>query len=759
MTAPGGTRRGRPGLPVTPRALPLLVPFVASAALLAAAPSPVPSAERPPEATYWLEVKPATTAEAALHAAAVGSDPTSRAAQLRTLADAHPKTAVAGVARLAGGLALLDVGRPDAAEPFLQHPDVTGSALADHAAFGLGRIYESRRQYVQAGLAFLKAADVTPSSALVCPSLFRAVENLRPAGEFERCLEALARAEKACVDQVPRVLLLRAMVQEAKKDDAAAARTYDRLENEYAASPLAREATKKLARLAPLLPARTPAEKTARTLRRALDLFDAERYPDAASVLRGLLTRELSAGETNLVRVRLGRALLEAGKDREAEAHLLAVGKGSAHEAEAAFALARIRTRKAKTPDAYATVVTRFPDSAWAEDALLESGNFWQKDLKEAEALPYYERLLRDYPDGRQADQATWRLSWTYWRQKRPKEAVDVLERTLRARPSSRYTAGFLYWAGRCRLALGETEAARKHFQDAIVRYKNTYHGSRAAHALAGLPRSASPLPPSVGAAPTPPEAEIPEPNLTRLRRLILADRLDEASAELRLLPASPTVLGTIAWIDWRRGRLRAAITTMKRAYPEHVSAVGDQLPPAVWRILYPIEYQQELVEQAKSEGVDPALVAALICQESTFQEGATSPVGARGLMQVMPATGRELARKLGIRLGPSSLHDPKVSLRLGTRYLRQMVEGFGGKVERALAAYNAGPGRVGSWTSAWPDLDAEEFVESIPYQETRYYVMTILTSREQYRRVYGLATPAAQAAGPAPAAAARRTR
>ncbi len=73
-----------------------------------------------------------------------------------------------------------------------------------------------------------------------------------------------------------------------------------------------------------------------------------------------------------------------------------------------------------------------------------------------------------------------------------------------------------------------------------------------AAHALAGLPRSASPLPPSVGAAPTPPEAEIPEPNLTRLRRLILADRLDEASAELRLLPASPTVLGTIAWIDWR---------------------------------------------------------------------------------------------------------------------------------------------------------------------------------------------------------------
>ena len=83
-------------------------------------------------------------------------------------------------------------------------------------------------------------------------------------------------------------------------------------------------------------------------------------------------------------------------------------------------------------------------------------------------------------------------------------------------------------------------------------------------------------------------------------------------------------------------------------------------------------------------------------------------------------------------------LHDPTTSLELGTRYLRQMLDRFGGRVERALAAYNAGPHRVDAWTRAGPDMPAEEFVESIPFTETRNYVMTILANREHYRRLYG---------------------
>src|SRR4029077_19404162 len=124
--------------------------------------------------------------------------------------------------------------------------------------------------------------------------------------------------------------------------------------------------------------------------------------------------------------------------------------------------------------------------------------------------------------------------------------------------------------------------------------------------------------------------------------------------------------------------------------------------------------------------------------------------VGAHGLMQLMPPTGRALARAAGIKkLAVSQLQDPALGLKLGTVYLREMIDRFGGNVERAVAAYNAGPHRVAVWDLARPGLSAEEFVDTIPFSETRTYVMTVLAAQEQYRRIYAL-PPAGPAAPPA---------
>ena len=150
---------------------------------------------------------------------------------------------------------------------------------------------------------------------------------------------------------------------------------------------------------------------------------------------------------------------------------------------------------------------------------------------------------------------------------------------------------------------------------------------------------------------------------------------------------------------------------------------------------------------------MDPALVAALILQESSFDAGALSRAGARGLMQVMPATGRTIARAKGQRFRRAALHDPETSLDFGTHYLRQMSERFSGAVEKVLAAYNAGPHRVDAWTARRGELPPEEFIESIPFSETRTYVMIVLANREQYRRLYGLrrTTPAPASEGARP--------
>jgi soluble lytic murein transglycosylase len=224
------------------------------------------------------------------------------------------------------------------------------------------------------------------------------------------------------------------------------------------------------------------------------------------------------------------------------------------------------------------------------------------------------------------------------------------------------------------------------------------------------------------------------------VRLLLLAERLDEAAEELRLLPeAPPSVTATIAWIDWRRGRFRPAITAMKRAYPWWVGEAGDRLPREVWQVLFPIRYDEQLLAAAREDGLDPALVAALILQESSYDAAALSRAGARGLMQVMPATGRRIARDKGVRFKRTALVDPETSLDFGTHYLRQMSERYQGAVEKVLAAYNAGPHRVDAWTFARGEQTPEEFIETIPFTETRGYVMIVLANREQYRRLYGL--------------------
>ena len=437
----------------------------------------------------------------------------------------------------------------------------------------------------------------------------------------------------------------------------------------------------------------------------------------------------------------------------EASAALAGVGGTSPYAPEADFTRARMKAALGPADDAYSAVAAKHAGTPWGEEALLALANNYQKDARDDDALPYWRRLLAEYPDGQYAERAAWRASWADYRAGRFEDAAQTLERTTRLRPESFSTAGFLYWAGRSRAALGQNDRARQLFEETVQRFKYAYHGLRAKDALARMPRlaAASPAPSLVPRDPAPAD-DIPEPQRTRVRQLLLIDRLDEAAADLRALPPSPKVQATIAWTLWKRGKLRPAIIAMKRAYPEWISEAGDRLPDEVWRILFPIQFKDALVAKASAEGLDPALVAALILQESTFDPTALSRAGARGLMQVIPATGRKLARDMRVPYRHASLHDPKTSLDFGTLYLRQMADRFDNRAERVLAAYNAGPHRVDAWTALRPDETAEEFVESIPFTETRAYVMIILAGREQYRRLYGLnPAPTAVAEGRKP--------
>ena len=181
-------------------------------------------------------------------------------------------------------------------------------------------------------------------------------------------------------------------------------------------------------------------------------------------------------------------------------------------------------------------------------------------------------------------------------------------------------------------------------------------------------------------------------------------------------------------------GNGELASLSLRRAFPQLVTVEQDSVPRYFLAMYYPMRYRDEITEYSQKNGVDPYLVMGLIHQESYFNPNAKSVVGATGLMQLMPATGKELAGRLGIA---SRLTDPTTNIRLGTAHFKMLVSLFGGNTELAIASYNAGQGRVAQWRRAAPSRPMDEFIESIPFRETRTYVKHVVMLASAYRRMY----------------------
>ena len=185
-------------------------------------------------------------------------------------------------------------------------------------------------------------------------------------------------------------------------------------------------------------------------------------------------------------------------------------------------------------------------------------------------------------------------------------------------------------------------------------------------------------------------------------------------------------------------GSYNRAIETLKRAVPNYFSADLNQLPRPVWENLFPRPYWEDLKKHSLLNQLDPFLVASLIRQESEFNPAAYSRANAMGLMQLLPTVGKGMAKEVKLRgFSNTELFVPNINLQLGTRYFKRMVDHYNGQVEYALAAYNAGEDRVDEWRKSSNFKDVEEFVESIPFTETREYVQAIKRNAVLYKLLY----------------------
>jgi soluble lytic murein transglycosylase len=323
---------------------------------------------------------------------------------------------------------------------------------------------------------------------------------------------------------------------------------------------------------------------------------------------------------------------------------------------------------------------------------------------------------------------------------------VRFFERAAAEFPRSDYRPAWLYWAGRAHDLLKEPALADERYMLTATDYMNSYYGRLALKRLAGR----KPPPRILG---EPASALPPPPNEPAIQALLSVDRYDEALNELRYAQRAwgdaPAVQATISYVYRRKGMaesntterfnlLRGSITLMRRAYPQFMAAGGQELPRDIQVHIFPMAYWDLISKYSAQNNLDPHLIAALMAQESTFVPGIRSHANAYGLLQLLPSTARQTARRLKIPYSTRLLTNPEANVRIGTAHFADLIRDFGGGVHLALASYNAGESAVRRWINERPGLaDREEFIDDIPYPETQNYVKRILGTAEDYRRLY----------------------
>ena len=416
---------------------------------------------------------------------------------------------------------------------------------------------------------------------------------------------------------------------------------------------------------------------------------------------------------------------------------------GSAQRAEARYFLARNHLRKGNQSafEKQAKLLLKETRKGkWAAKTRYLLARVYEDDRNFKQSAPYYKDVISKHPRSPLAPKALFQLAWLRFQSKDYRRAHIEFSRMKTTYPEHWLVSSALYWAAASAERTGDRKSALAHYRACAKDHRHRYYGQLALRAIARLARggaSDAHKPPSPGEAgfrkwmrPPPKSASVRE-----MAGLLSSMGFHELAAiEYRRLGPSPYSRYHAARAFTAAGQSHRAIYLINESFWDAVRAGGSDLPKEFWKIVYPL-----VVKRKEPGGADPYLVNAVIRAESAFDTRALSPAGARGLMQLMPSTGRRLARKHKIRIkSVRDFFDPEINTRLGARHLGALIREFDGALVPAIASYNAGRIPVKRWWKAGRNKSIEIFIEEIPYQETKNYVKRVLGYYHEYKRLYG---------------------
>ena len=655
----------------------------------------------------------------------------------------------------------------------VEYPD-----LADYALFSLAEYRYTKKSYPEAVGLYERLLSNYPSSALVARASLRKAQALFDGGSFrdaatifEKTLQDRPRSEQAsdAALGVGKALA-------AAGDLPAAARAYLDVSVRYPGNGNDADVERALASLRQR-GADVPKLTADELYERGRNLFRTLQYDKAVGDFRAALDADPSHPQKADILLRIGIALFNMGKRPEAASTLERLIKAKLPDCRCAEALnwlgksySRLGLRD-EAVETYLKLVRMYPESDWADDALYLTGNVYRDANDMKKALKYYRRLAEEYPDSSLADSAIWWQGWAYYTAGEFPKAVQALQELVSRYPRSFLVNQALYWQGRAVERMGGREKALRYYRRIVGRGPYTYYGYRAVERLGSSDLTAATAADSQQVSEVVPEdsdllpEEVPDladldgppvwtdeaiaalshyPAYRKTLELMYLGMKKDAAAELwSLQDLMPKRYGAVIGLSkafFELGDFYSSLIVVLRNFDRQLERPSPRLPADLWLLAYPQGYWQSIVAAARRHGLDPYFVAAIIREESQFRPEALSPAGARGVMQVMPATGEWIARMTGIRdFDRAKLFEADMNITIGAWYLSHLMKRFRNDLVLVSAAYNAGPEAVAGWTDRKSVAsDTEAFVETIPFMETRGYVKKVLRNYAEYRRIYG---------------------
>jgi soluble lytic murein transglycosylase len=651
-----------------------------------------------------------------------------------TAAAADPAPERPGLA-LRAALAARDAGRTDEALAGFDEVARRWPLVGDHAA-RLGvetRLAAARAESaLEAATAFTQQHASSPLRARVARLRGDAAAAL---GRGEAAREGWREALAGTRDPLDRATLQLdlARSEQAAGDLQAASQSYLAAWLSAPSSPAAAAAESALAALEQ--EGKIPGRDASAWSRRGDALFEAGLHADAVSAYDEALAREPAAALRPAILRQRAFALFRGRRYPEAKAAFERLGA----DAETRFWRARATARSGDLPAAITAFETLGAEgSSYGPRSRLLAATLLQDaaDTRER-AAAHYAAVAEAARDDELRRDALWRLGWLRYRDGRAEEAEAAFARLADATPDPIGALRARYFAVRARERItGPGTAIRDAFAALAREYPLSYYGWRAALRAEGA--DLAPRQPAPGSLGTP---TLAGPPVTRIEILVEAGLPAEAESEIALLApsvrsdADRVALAKLAVAAGAPQQAHALISEGRAVELAGVPAPGRE---ALWLLAWPRAFEPLVEAAAAAEGVPADLVFSIMREESSFQPNALSAVGARGLLQLMPETAARMAAELGLEAPHvDALYRPELNIRLGTRLLAGLLRDFSGQQAAAIGGYNAGSAAVTRWLGEAPGLAEDEWVEAIPYDETRAYVRRVMRSLHAYRVLY----------------------